>query len=182
MAIKPSYKEPFSLTDAEDSISVLRGQADALNEYAELTTAVVAGGLVAQQPGTTHSLAGDGTPMTQETWHDTGSLQNGWSKGGAFRYKMLALLNVVFVYAQDIVVGTDTDGTAILSAANGLPSGYRPSRNTRLAAWCDQLRQPSAGLFEACALEFETDGSVQCYGVANGATRVDCFGILSTDA
>ena len=108
-----------------------------------------------------------------DTWNAMGPMSAGWSVGGHASYTMLpnGWLGVAF---KDLVPGTDTDGTVIWSSANGLPAAYRPSNSHRVVAYTNTLRTSGAS-FEMGALEFETDGSIQCYGIAAAATRLDLF-------
>ena len=111
-----------------------------------------------------------------ETWHDLTTMSNGWSIGGHAAYTMLpsGWLGVAF---KDLVPGTDTDGTVIFSAANGLPAAYAPANNHRVACYTQQQRVSGATV-ETAALEFETDGSIQCFGVAGASTRLDLYAAI----
>lgn len=110
-----------------------------------------------------------------ETWHSMPAMSAGWNVGGHARYRLTALgdLQVAF---KDMVVGTSTDQTVIW-AAGSLPPAYRPTNNHRIVCYADQLRVSGSG-FEAACLEFQTDGSVQCIGIAGGASRADCYAII----
>jgi hypothetical protein len=121
--------------------------------------------IVAVVPGNTAGLV--------ETWHDLTTMSNGWSIGGHAAYTMLpdGWLGIAF---KDLVPGTDTDATVIFSSANGLPAAYRPANTHRVVAYTNTLRVSGAA-FEMGALEFETDGSIQCFGIAAAATRLDLF-------
>jgi hypothetical protein len=162
---------PYTTEQSEEDIATLRGQVDKLAEYAELGTLVVTVTEVARDPATSTS------PATQETWHETGSLTNGWTKNGFFKYRMLPF-NSVQIAANNLNcnAATNTDGTTICSAANGLPTVYRPTSNFRLQATCDQLRV-NVGT-EGCALVVNSDGSFNIFGVAGAATRFDCHAIF----
>jgi hypothetical protein len=119
-----------------------------------------------------------------DTWHDTGSMTNGWGKGtGYFKYRLL-LPGVVIVAAKDLTCTTATvaDGTTILTAANGLnPNSYQPAANHIVNAWTDQTRIAVGSNVESCGLKFITDGSVQCLGVGGSATTLNCYGLVFTD-
>jgi hypothetical protein len=117
------------------------------------------------------------------SWTDSGSLTAGWGKGsGYFRWKLI-LPGVVGIAVKDLTVGTTTtDGTTILSAANGL-TGYTGSTNKRLSAYVDIQRLDAVHTTNpnGVALSFITDGSVQCYGVAASATILSCYGLYFKD-
>ena len=119
------------------------------------------------------------------TAHSLSGFATGFAVGGAASYRLVASPpNTVQIHLRNITyngTGTSTDGAVILSAANGLPASYRPNSAQRLAAWSNLLRQPSAGVFEAVAVEVETDGSLQIFGLANGATRLDVVGLYALD-
>jgi hypothetical protein len=162
---------PYSTEQIENDVAALRGAHDALEEYAEIGTLVVTTVEVAQAPGTSTS------PATQETWHETGALTSGWSKNGFFKYRMLPFGSVqIAANNLNCNAATNTDGTTICSAVNGLPAAYRPASNFRLQATCDQLRV-NVGT-EGCALVVNTDGSFTIFGVAGAATRFDCHAIF----
>src|SRR6185437_7844761 len=69
------------------------------------------------------------------------------------------------------------DGTVILSSANGLPTGFKPTLGAvRFPVYCNQIRVIAAGpptTSSMAALEIEADGSIQCFGMAQAATRLD---------
>lgn len=117
--------------------------------------------------------------------HSLAGFATGFSVAGAASYRLCASPpNTVQIHLRNIAyngTGTSTDGATILSAANGLPASYRPSSAQRLAATANLLRQPSAGVFESCAIEVETDGSLQIFGLANGATRIDLVDTYALD-
>jgi hypothetical protein len=127
-------------------------------------------GLVALNVSTYDPVKLDGTG---ETWHDLATPSNGWTIGGHAAYTLLpdGWLGIAF---KDLVPGTDTDGTTVFSSANGLPAAYRPANSHRIVAYTNTLRVSGAS-FEMGALEFETDGSIQCFGIAAAATRLDLF-------
>ena len=137
--------------------------------------------------GTDINAAGIVTPIIQavtpgdntggaETWHDLTTMSGGWTIGGHAAYTMLpsGWLGIAF---KDLVPGTDTDGTVIFSAANGLPAAYRPANNHRIVCYTNTIRVSGAA-FEMAALEFETDGSIQCSGIAAAATRLDLYAAI----
>lgn len=119
------------------------------------------------------------------TPHNLSGFATGFSVAGEAHYRLVASPpNSVQLSLRNLAyngTGTSTDGATILSAANGLPASYRPASAKRLAATSNLLRQPSAGVFEAAAIEVETDGSLQCYGIANGATRIDLHAVYPLD-
>jgi hypothetical protein len=96
----------------------------------------------------------------------------GWNVGGHATYAFDPIGNLVVSF-KDLQPGAVADMTPIWGAGSVL-AAYRPANNRRIVAYADQLKATGGG-FEACALEFQTDGSVQIFGVAAGATRVDLF-------
>ena len=120
------------------------------------------------------------TLIQTDTWHTLTSFATGWSVGGYCKYTLLPDNAVRLAFQALTPDGTATnkpDGSTILSAANGLPAKYRPATNHRLAAFCDVIRGPS----EAPALQFQTDGSIQCFGIAAASTRVDFYADMPID-
>lgn len=117
-----------------------------------------------------------GSPAVAETWHNLGALAiAGWTAGTA-RYKLLSDSGLVKVEIQNLAPSTQpADGTVIWSAANGLPVTYQPSIVTRVVAWSKNQGT------EAAALGFDTDGSIQVFGIGGTTTtRLDCYALLST--
>jgi hypothetical protein len=121
-----------------------------------------------------------GCPLVTDTWHAMPAMSVGWTASGFAKYRLTAQgdLQVAF---QDLVPGSDTDGTTIW-AASSLPAAYRPPANHRVVCYTDILRQPSAGVFSGAALSFQTDGSVQCFGIAGAANRVDLYATIPISA
>ena len=123
------------------------------------------------------------TFVPDASWTDTGSMTNSWSKAsGFFKYKLL-LPGVVAVCAQALTPGTVSDGTLIVSAANGLGSGYRPSTNKSIVADTNFLKTAPVGTgsFENARLTFVSDGSVTCNGFGLSATYCNLSGLIFTD-
>lgn len=100
------------------------------------------------------------------------NMTSGWNTGGHASYAFDPIGNLVVSF-KDLQPGAVADGTVIWNPGAILPA-YRPANNRRVVAYCDQIKATGGG-FEACALEFQTDGSVQIFGVAASATRVDLF-------
>lgn len=119
----------------------------------------------------------------EETWHNLTSFAAGWSVGGFAKYRMLPS-NAVRLAFQDLVPdGTATnkpDNSTILSIANGLPPAYRPATNHRIACYCDVLRSNPTNE-EAAALQFNSDGSIACFGIAASSSRVDLYADMPID-
>lgn len=151
--------------------------------FISITDATVLAGTAS---GTSINAAGIVTPIIQavtprdntgspETWHTMPAMAAGWTIGGHASYTMTpnGWLGVAF---KDLVPGTDTDGTAIW-AAGSLPAAYVPANNHRVTAYTNTLRVSGAA-FEMGALEFETDGSIQCFGIAAAATRLDLYAAI----
>lgn len=103
------------------------------------------------------------------------AMTNGWGIGGHAKYLLDPLGNLVVSF-KDLTVGSVADGTTIW-AAGSLPAAYAPPNNRRVVCFNDGIKTVGGNL-EAPALEFETDGSVQCYGFAAGATRADLFATI----
>lgn len=116
------------------------------------------------------------------SWTDTGSMAASWGKGtGYFKYKFICT-GVVMIAAQALTIGTDTDGTTILTNANGLSSAYRPLGPKQIMASTNALRTGAVGTAtEPAWLEIQAGGGVQCFGFALAATFGNCFGVFTTD-
>lgn len=112
-------------------------------------------------------------------WAAMGSMSNGWTVGGhaSWRLDFNGQLVVAF---KLLVPGTDTDGTVIWSSANGLPTIARPANNHIIVCYTQAIRVAGAS-FEMAALEFETDGSIQCIGIQAASTRVDLYATIPLD-
>lgn len=122
-------------------------------------------------------------PGVQESWHSLTGFAAGWAIGSGSAEYMLTPMNELKIAIRNLSPGTTTtDGTTILSSANGIPSAWQPATARRFPVAVNILRQASAGIFEGAALEIETDGSIQCYGIAAAATRVDGYAILPLDS
>lgn len=100
------------------------------------------------------------------------AMTNSWNIGGHASYAFDPIGNLVVSF-KDLQPGAVADGT-IIWGSGAILAAYRPLNNRRVVAYCDQIKATGGG-FEACALEFQTDGSVQIFGVAAAATRVDLF-------
>lgn len=120
------------------------------------------------------------------SWHGLSGFNTGWSVGGECEYKLTAE-NELSIHFRNLVhdgVTANPDGTTILSPANGIPPAFRPQSARRFAVYCNQIRVIASGpptTSSMAALEIETDGSIQCYGMAQACTRVDCYYTLPID-
>ena len=150
----------YDTEQLEGDLATVRGAHDALSEYAETTTVVVAGTVVAQAPGTTHSLAGDGVPMTQETPHSATLSINGWS--GTLRY-WLNTNGTVHVSIGNAVAGSPANGATIAT----LPPGYRPQSLKGTGCGCDTANS-NVGSY----VTVNASGFVQTTGIAANSTGV----------
>jgi hypothetical protein len=103
------------------------------------------------------------------------AMSNGWTVGGHAAYALDPLGNLVVSF-KDLVPGSVADGTTIWGAGS-LPAAYVPVNSRRIVSWCDGLKTVGGNL-EAAGLDFQTDGSVDVYGVSSGATRLDCFAVI----
>jgi hypothetical protein len=112
-----------------------------------------------------------------EVWHNLGSPIAGWSVSTA-RYKMLADSGLVLVQIANLAPPgvPPADGTIIFTVANGFPAAYRTGSIQRMPT------SHSAGaLTEQTSLLFNTDGSIQVFGVfGTTVNRLDGTFILST--
>lgn len=106
------------------------------------------------------------------------AMENGWAINGHARYLLDPVGNLQVSW-KDLIPGTDADGTEIW-APGSLPAGFQPHDNRRVPCYTDALRIPTGPNPnpEGPALEIEPDGSVQCYGIASVATRVDLFATI----
>ncbi len=118
-------------------------------------------------------------PPTQDTWHTMGSMSASWHIGGHAEYKKSVYDNLLIVSFKDLVPGTTTEGTTIW-AAGSLPTGYQVVSAQRVVCYTDALKTSGAS-FEAAALEFEADGSIQAYGFGTGASRADLYAVFPLD-
>lgn len=100
------------------------------------------------------------------------SMTHGWNIGGHATYVADPIGNLVVSF-KDLQVGTSADTTTIW-AAGSLPAAYRLPDQRRIVVYCD-LHSLTGANANGAALQFETDGSITCYGIASGATRVDLF-------
>lgn len=101
-----------------------------------------------------------------DSWHPITTMKTGWTISGVFEYKAVGIAGLVIVKIRNIApLTTDADGTVIVTAANGLPSAYRPADNTRAPLYSN-----AGGGTEQPAFEFETDGSIQIFGT--GSTTI----------
>jgi hypothetical protein len=117
---------------------------------------------------------------TQDTWHTMGSMSNSWHVGGHAEYKKSVYDNLLIVSFKDLVPGTVADGTVIW-AAGSLPTGYQVTSAQRVSAGSDAQKANGAN-FEVPELEFEADGSIQCYGFSTTSTRADLFAAFPMDS
>ena len=117
------------------------------------------------------------THTTTETWHDISTFSNAWSLGanGYVKYAMLPIGastspgGIIAISVRNLVPGTTTNGTVVVSSANGVDSSYAPTVH----------RQPYVGTGStgSAGLELQADGSIQCFGAAS-ATRFDGTGLF----
>lgn len=114
------------------------------------------------------------TIISTGPWNDLGTIATGMSVTVA-KYRLNPVNGSLDISIRNLnpSAGTDTDGSVIWSAANGLLASYRPNTPKRVPVYCNNLRVPSTGNFEGAAIEIEIDGSIQCFGWAGSATRVD---------
>ena len=113
------------------------------------------------------------TPVTQApaAFSNMPGMANGWGIGGHAQYRLNnGDLQVSF---KDLTVGSASDGTNIWNAG-ALPTGFQVSNTHRVVCYSDAIKTVSGNL-ETPALEFQTDGSIQCYGIALAASRVDLY-------
>jgi hypothetical protein len=106
-------------------------------------------------------------------WHNLGAPGNGWTVTSA-RYRSIGM-GLVFLEFRGLVPGTVTNGTVVFIAANGLPSGLRPTQARRIVFGA----VGTVGAAGNPELEFETDGSIQCQNVVAGVTGMDANVLLS---
>lgn len=126
-------------------------------------------------PGTTGSvnfnaasipLLSDNT-NTNPISHALTTPSNSWTIVGHVSYSLIGN-GLLLLSINNLSPGTTTDGTIIFSSANGLPVGYRPTFGKRCACYSGQINGT-----ESPALLVNSDGSISCFGVGAGSTRVD---------
>lgn len=163
--VSTTSQPTWTLEQAENAISALRGQLDALTEYAEIAT--LAGQAVAVQPGTSTE------PATQETWH-TLSLTSGWSAGTDLAgtsyppaYKLLPDGNVAL--RGDL--GTPSSGSVTTTTFATIPAAYRPTTNVPTATVVNHTGSQSG------AVCLRVNGNLQLSGAFGNSTsiRLDCI-------
>lgn len=111
----------------------------------------------------------DDLVQAQTDWADFGSYTASWSKStGVYRYRK-DLAGNVHVQMAVLLVGTTTNGTTILSSANGLPAGFRIGNFAYFPVRTDQTAAQSAAFY--CG----SDGHFECFGIGATATRCDCY-------
>lgn len=133
----------YDTEQIEGDLATVRGAHDALSEYAELTTAVVASVIVADQPGQTHSLAGDGVPMTQETWHSFAPLGGSWTvpSGGYAKYKITPE-NELRISAWIKAPGASANLPTVIAV---FPVNYRPVSTQGFPCGTDGINGAATG-------------------------------------
>ena len=108
-------------------------------------------------------------------WNNMPAAVNGWGIGGHAQYR-LTINGDLQVSFKDLTVGSASDGTNIWNAG-ALPAAYQVANSHRVVCYSDAIKTVSGNL-EASALEFQTDGSVQCYGFALAASRADLYTVI----
>lgn len=116
------------------------------------------------------------SPPVFDHWADTGGMANGWGKGSGFFKYVHILPRLVLFHADGLTTGTVSDGTTILSAANGFPTGYVPPVALTFPAWTDNLKTSTS--YEGAQFTVNIDGSVTCRGFATSATVACCWGLF----
>ena len=134
-----------------------------------------AGVTVGKAGGTQTTIGLDGTLRYNAPVFTMPAMTAGWTAGGHATYALDVLGNLVVSF-KDLLPGTDTDGTVIWPPGS-LPPGFRPANSRRIVAYTDVLRVSGAA-FESAALNFLPDGSIQVFGVALAATRLDLFHVI----
>jgi hypothetical protein len=152
-------------------IGTVGGKAGALTLYDNQGSSSVP----AIPSGSPGIFVAQGCPIVTDTWHSMPAMSAGWTVGGHASYTMMpdGWLGIAF---KDLVPSTDADGTVIW-AAGSLPAAYRVGNAHRVVCYTNIIRVSGAA-FEMAALEFETDGSIQCFGIAAAAGRVDLFTVV----
>lgn len=124
---------------------------------------------IATATGTnTASLGSAGAPTAAQYWHNltAANLSATWGigSGGVLKYRLAG--RALEIVGQNLTPGTKTDGTAII-AAGVLPSYLFPVTARRVNASTDVPGTASP------AIEYETTGALQIFGVGSTATRFD---------
>src|SRR6266568_8835577 len=108
-------------------------------------------------------------------WSNMPSPVNSWGIGGHAQYR-LTINGDLQVSFKDLTVGSASDGTNIWNAG-ALPAAYQVANTHRVACYSDAIKTVSGNL-ETSALEFQIDGSIQCYGFALAASRADLYAVV----
>jgi hypothetical protein len=157
----PVKNEPgYSTEQIENDLGGVRGAVDAMGEYAEFTTAVVAGVVVAQQPATSTE------PMTQETWHSFNPLSDSWlvPAGGYAKYRITPM-NELQICAWIKAPGASVNGMTIAT----FPVGYRPLSVQGLPCGADGINAAATG---NGFFTVDTSGNLQSTGIL---TSANCY-------
>lgn len=105
------------------------------------------------------------------SWQALGAVLAGWTLSGVAQYRLLPD-GCVLVQITDLVgpAGGPPDGTVLWTVGTGLPAAFRPAITSR---------QSVAASTGNAALEFETTGAIQVYGVNGVANpRLDGPGLV----
>jgi len=117
--------------------------------------------------------------LVTDSWHTMPAMSAGWTVGGIAKYRLTPFGDLQVAW-QNLTPSSVADGTTIW-AASSLPSAYQPAHTERVVCYTDNQRLNGANT-EGAALLFGTDGSIQCFGIAAAATRVDLFATIPLTA
>ncbi len=145
---------PYTLEQAEEDVADLRGQVDALDEYAEIGTLVVLVAETAIVPGTSTS------PATQETWHSFAPLSSSWTvPGSGFSSYRITPMNELQISAWIKAPNGSQNNVTIAT----FPVGYRPLSTHGFPIGAD-IANNSAGN-SSCLMTITSGGVMQSGGV-----------------
>jgi hypothetical protein len=117
------------------------------------------------------------SPANDEVWHSLGTPAAGWTNNQIAEYKLLADAGGVAIRIRDLSPpgAKPADGSVVWTAANGLPAAWAPVAGTRAVCYSNNIGT------ETPVLEFESDGSIEVYGIGGTTcTRLDCYVTLYT--
>lgn len=106
-----------------------------------------------------------------ETWHSITTVGGMTINAGGYIKYRKTNDNQVEMAVVNVTTSSQTDGTTIVTVANGLPAAYRPLVEQRRPLSYANAKS-TAGAYPDATFAIQTDGSIQCYGFP-ASTRID---------